>query len=202
MARTATTLTNTANANAVRIEACRMGKCHCGGHCRPELLNPQTNAAYLEAASQDFKAGDFVYLNAGAVTEILEATNAPIAGIALEDASTTTSDPVRIMPINSQDEYIMNVYSGTAGNTDTPSVGLLLGAAYDIVQLTTAEYDGSTSYNAAVMLDTQTDQRVVITGIYEDPTLTSSKQYIRVYVKFLPYAMVSGDPTYLGLQFP
>lgn len=202
MARTATTLNNSANANALKIEACRMGKCHCGGHCRAELLNPQTNAPYLEAASQDFKAGDFVYLNAGAVTEILEATNAPIAGVALQDATATTGSEIRIMPINSQDEYIMNVYSGTAASTDTPSVGLLLGAAYDIVQLTTTEYDASTSYNAAVMLDTQTDQRVVIQDIHELVTLTSSKQYIQVHVKFLPYAMVSGDPTYLGLQFP
>lgn len=202
MARTATSLDNSSNTNSTRFYPCRKGRDHTGSS-PPELLSYDTGNSFLEADSQEFKAGDMVYLNAGAVTQRLLGDNGPIAGFALTDATNVSSGnaQIRIDPVNTRDEYIMNVYSSTAADTDRGSVALLVGATYNLIQMTVTEQDSSTTYCTAVDLDTQTDQRVLITGIYPDPELTSSHQYIRVFVKFLSYGMVSGAPTYQGLQY-
>ncbi len=203
MARTAT-YSITADANTMKFEAPALGKCHCGGTHKPELLSPDTGVPYLEANSQYFKAGDMVYLNSGAVTIVNTGDNVPIAGFALTDATNVSAanTQIRIMPVNCQDEYIMNLCSSSAADSDKTSVALLLGNAYDIALATITNLDASTTYTTVVNTAAQTDARVVITGIVGDSTLTSSSQYIKVYVKFLPFAMVSGDPTYQGLQFP
>lgn len=200
MARVAQTLTNTAT--GMRFKPCKWGRSNFGLNEPPELINRATGLPYLEGNSQEFKAGDMVQLTSGTVTAVLTGDDEPIIGFALTDATNVTSGnaPIRIMPVNSHDEYIMNVYSDTEANTDAASVALLVGNMYNLLQMTVTETDGSTTYCTAVDLDAQTDQRVLITGIVEDPELTPSSTYIRVYVKFLPVFYESGVPSHQGLQ--
>ncbi len=190
------------NANACPLKPCRWGRSNFGLNEPPELINRATGLPYLEGNSQEFKAGDMVQLTNGAVTAVLTGDDEPIIGFALTDATNVTSGnaPIRIMPVNSHDEYIMHVYSATAANTDKNSVALLVGGMYNLAQATIVNYDGSTTYCTVVNIDSQTDQRVLITGIVEDPSLTSSSQYIPVYVKFLPVFYESGVPSHQGLQ--
>jgi hypothetical protein len=166
----------------------------------PELINPATRRPFLEAASQDFKAGDMVYLNAGAVTERLTGDDGPIAGYALVDATGTTGSEIRIMPANSHDEYLMTVFDDTAADTDPASVALLIGGMYNLQTMTVTETDSSISYGTGVDLDAQDNARVLITGIVEVPELKSTSQYIYVYVKHLPVFYESGVPSHQGLQ--
>jgi hypothetical protein len=204
MARTATTLTNTAS--GIPFKPCARAS---GGNLSApgELINSYTGVGFLEANSQFFKAGDMVYLNAGAVTEVLTAGIGAIAGFALTDATNVTSGnaAIRIMPVNTEDTYVMNVYSGTEGNTNWDNIMTTnIGGAYNIIQLTVTEADGSTVYCSAVDIDTTTAPRVRIVGVDVTPemqTAPSTKSYIRVKVKFQPGVYVDSTHYYANCQF-
>lgn len=200
MARTPTAYT--ATANTMRFYPCELVRKMGAIENSVELLSPNTGVPYLEANSQDFKAGDVVYLNAGAVTEVAAAATTVIAGIAKTSATnvTTGNAQIRIEPVNATDEYVMNVYDATPADADLASVALLVGTAYELMQVTVTNTDASITYCTAVNLDATTAPRVVITGIHKVPELLSSSQMIRVRVKFLP--VVTGATSYQGLQFP
>ena len=202
MSRTATTLDNSSNSAAMRFKSCAYSR-SAGGNPPPGLLvNTYTGVPYLEANSQEFKAGDMVYLNAGAVTQRLTAGTGVIAGFALTDATnvTTGNAQIDIMPVNDIDEYEMNVYASSAADTDKQSVALLVGGLYDLAQFTVANYDGSTTYCTAINLSSTTIPRVKIIDIVESADLTSSSQYIRVRCRFLSNIQTAANAVYNGLQ--
>jgi len=203
VARTATALTNsTAGIPFAPISrACSGSALSAEG----ELIDSYTGLPYLEADSQFFKAGDMVYLNAGAVTAVLTDDTVAMIGFALTDATNVTSGniPIRIMPVNTQDEYIMNIYSGTVGNTNWADiVTTCMGNCYNLLQMTVTEVDGSTTYCTAVNIDSQAAGRVRIVGAEITPSLTSTSAYIRARVKFEPCIYYSTTATnfYRNLQ--
>lgn len=59
-----------------------------------KLISPAKIEYYPEAASQSFKKGEFVYLVSGKVTVITASSR--IAGMALQDASTTTDTAIAV----------------------------------------------------------------------------------------------------------
>jgi hypothetical protein len=169
-----------------------------------EVINPVTGLPYLEADSQEFKAGDMVYLNGGAVTQVLTAGQLPILGFAMTNATNVTSGniPIRVMPVVAGDVYAMNIWSGTEGNTNPDDIALLVGKYVNLRQVTVTEQDGSTTYCTAIDIDTQTIARVLIVGIEKINETVATSTYIRALVKFSPSIMVTGlTPTYTGLQF-
>jgi hypothetical protein len=202
MSRTATAVSNTAT--GLRFRPCEFVSSPYGYNPPAEIVNPSTMATFKEANSQEFKAGDMVYLNAGAVTQILTAGTGAIAGFALNDATnvTTGNAGIRVQPVYPGLVYAMNVWSSTESGTDAESVGLLVGGIYNLMQFTVTETDGSTTYCTGVNLDAATAARVVIVGLQKTPDLASTSTYVRALVKFLPYLAASGSATnfYRGTQ--
>ena len=91
-----------------------------------------------EATSQSFKAGQFVYFNSGAVTVSADG-DVPVAGIALKDATNTSSAsavveiPVQlIMP---EDEVLIQVSTG--GTLEAANTTCKPGIAYDLETVST-----------------------------------------------------------------
>ncbi len=171
---------------------------------RSELINPYTGLPYLEANSQAFKAGDLVYLNAGAVTAITDDGTGTMEcmGIALTDATNVTSGnaQIRVQPIDSKTILSMNVFDDTEADTNADNIAALVGQMYNVVMMTVTETDGTTSNCAAVDLDAQSAARVRIVGIDTDPGMPAltgaNSTYIRALVKFEPYIFVTGGTTF------
>jgi len=172
----------------------------------PELLNPYTGVPYLEANSQSFKAGDFVYLNAGAVTAITDDGTGTevVAGMALTNGSnvTTGNTQIRIMPIYPGVEYIMSLYAASAASTNPDDAAKLVGKVLNVIAMTVTQPDASTMYCAAVNADAQTQARVVVTGVDMDPDNLRdvTNTYTRVKVKFPPYRYTSGTATAFNIN--
>ena len=92
---------------------------------------PQILHGNLEANSQSFKAGHFVYLNAGAVT-YYPGGDVPIAGIALKDATTVSSGNIEIpvQVIGPNDEVLVQV--ATASDVvEAADTTCVVNVAYD-----------------------------------------------------------------------
>ena len=92
---------------------------------------PRILQGNLEANSQTFKAGHFVYLNSGAVT-YYPGGDIPVAGVALKDATNVTSGNIAI-PILAL-EPGMEVYIQTATSGDVLedcNTTCVVGVAYD-----------------------------------------------------------------------
>ncbi len=196
MSRTAT-FSITADANSATFRGCVWGRGQ-GGFPPGPLKNEYTGLPYLEANSQEFVANDMVFLDSGAVTQRLTAGTGPIMGFATTSATnvTTGNAQIGITPVIGGEEYIMNVASSTPANTDKESVALLVGKACNLAQ---AAVTGTQTWSGTVVdLDTASVPRVVITGLVNDPSITSSTQYIPVYVKFL--RTIPGATAYQGLQ--
>ena len=93
---------------------------------------PQILHGYLEADSQTFKAGQFVYINAGAVTVAADG-DVPVMGIALADATNSASASVTnatipVQVIGPDDEVLIQVCTSggvleAANTTCTPGLG-------------------------------------------------------------------------------
>lgn len=71
-----------------------------------------------EAASQSFKAGQFVYLNSGALTVCADDATA-IWGMAIADASGTTGALCPVIRADAVAEFVMNVYHQTPASAVT-----------------------------------------------------------------------------------
>lgn len=202
MARTPVSITNLST--GVKFRSIELVHIATGVYSSDELRNAITGVPYLEAASQDFKAGDMVYLNSGAVTEVLTAGTGLLTGFALEDASGVTSAQRRVMPVYCHHIYAMNVYHPTTPSTNTlvSTVATAnIGGLYNIQTATVTETDGSTVYCSVVDLNASTAARVQIVGIQQTEGLVSTNTYPRVLVKFLPIFNVSGTATSQNLQF-
>ena len=90
---------------------------------------PQILHGYTEAASQAFKAGQFVYVNAGAVTVAADG-DVPVMGIALADATNASpgAATIPIQVIGPDDEVLIQVCNASgvlqaANTTCTPGLG-------------------------------------------------------------------------------
>ena len=92
---------------------------------------PQILHGNLEANSQSFKAGHFVYLNAGAVT-YYPGGDTPIAGIALADATTVSSGNIEIpvQVIGPNDEILIQVAT-SADVVEDCDTTCVVNVAYD-----------------------------------------------------------------------
>lgn len=88
---------------------------------------------YPEAASQTFKKGDPVILSSGKVAIAGNSANlinaATILGFAMEDASGTTDDPVKVLIPSDDTEFVGTLSNGTAGSTWAVTYA---GVAYDL----------------------------------------------------------------------
>jgi len=78
----------------------------------PEILT------FPEAASQSFKAGEFVYLSSGKVTVCADNATT-ILGMATHNASGTTDTDCEIAIANYDTVFEANVYHGTPGSAIT-----------------------------------------------------------------------------------
>ena len=93
---------------------------------------------YKEAGSQSFKAGQFVYLNSGAVTVSADG-DVPVMGIALADATNTSSAsalieiPVQI--IGPEDRVLIQVSTG--GTLEAANTTCKPGIGYDLETVST-----------------------------------------------------------------
>ena len=88
-----------------------------------KLVTPARIEYYPEALSQSFKKGEFVYLVSGKVT-VATATTGKLAGMALQDASTTTDTAIAVAIAEEGVLFEMNAYGAVTAVTN---VGLSYG---------------------------------------------------------------------------
>jgi hypothetical protein len=101
---------------------------------------PQILHGYNEgASSQTFKAGQFVYLAAGAVTVSADG-DVPVMGIALADATTTSSASavveIPVQVLSNDDEVLIQVCT-SAGVLEASNTTCTPGKAYDLQTVST-----------------------------------------------------------------
>ncbi|MCD4785363.1 MAG: hypothetical protein K8T10_16210 [Candidatus Eremiobacteraeota bacterium] len=73
---------------------------------------------FPEAASQSFKAGEFVYLVSGKVT-VCASNGTVILGMAVADASGTTDEDCAVYIANGDTVFEANIYHSTVGSAVT-----------------------------------------------------------------------------------
>ena len=116
---------------------------------------PQIVTNSAEANSQSFKAGELVYLNAGAVTVAATGASTLIWGRALTDATTVSTGnitiPVELLTIDC--EIQMKVSSdSTIANFQAANTTCAQGVVYDIVVASNIFFvDSSDTANPAVV---------------------------------------------------
>ena len=93
---------------------------------------PQILHGYLEANSQTFKAGQFVYITSGTVTVSADG-DVPVMGIALADATNVTSlnATIPVQVLGPDDEVLINVCT-SAGVLEAANTTCVPGVAYDL----------------------------------------------------------------------
>ena len=100
---------------------------------------PQITNRYSEANSQSFKAGQFVYFNAGAVTVAADGTVA-VAGIALKDATNVSSSSgnivIPVQLLTPEDEVLIQVCN-VSGTLEAANTTCKPGLSYDIQEVST-----------------------------------------------------------------
>jgi len=98
---------------------------------------PQILHGYTEAASQAFKAGQFVYVNAGAVTVSADG-DVPVMGIALADATNASpgAATIPIQVIGPDDEVLIQVCNAS-GVLQAANTTCKPGIAYDLQTVST-----------------------------------------------------------------
>lgn len=98
---------------------------------------PQILHSYLEANSQSFKAGQFVYVNSGAVTVSADG-DVPVMGIALADATNVSSGniAVAVQVLGPDDEVLIQVCN-VSGSLEASNTTCRPGVAYDLQTVST-----------------------------------------------------------------
>lgn len=92
---------------------------------------PQITSRHLEANSQSFKAGEFVYFNSGAVT-VAAVGDVPVAGIALTDATNVSTGNITIpVQILGPDDEVEIMVQDGSGSYETANTTCVPGVAYD-----------------------------------------------------------------------
>jgi hypothetical protein len=195
-----TSSTSSTSLLALNAIPCTWARSNTGINEPPELINPGTGRPYLEASTQSWIAGAMVYLNAGAVTEVLTAGDGPIIGFALTSATGTAGAEIRIMPVNCVDEYKMSLWSGTAASTLFTAAGLLVGQCFDLCNVHITNPDSSTFEGTVINADNDDNARVTITGVVEGPNIYTTSTFVHVYVRFLSAMYDDGVPQFRGIQ--
>ena len=118
---------------------------------------PTIEYGHLEANSQTFKAGNFVYLNSGAVTLSADG-DVPVYGIALKDATNVTSGNIEIpiQVIDTGDTVSITVASGDTPQASNTTCAVL--TAYDLnagTTITSMIDSGDTTHPKFVFLAPQ-----------------------------------------------
>ena len=101
---------------------------------------------YLEANAQSFKAGQFVYLNSGAVTVSADG-DVPVMGIALADATNVSASnaTIPVQVIGPDDEVLIQVCS-TSGTLEASNTTCKPGIGYDLQTVSTNLHYIDSSY--------------------------------------------------------
>ena len=159
-----------------------------GGAANPDILDDPN---FLEADSQSFVQGDLVYIASGAVTEWGLSASTAIAGIALTDATNTSSSDnvaIKILKIKETDIF-------EASLDDAVSAITMLGDFH---------YLKTTSAGVWVVDgDEVTNERVKIIGfVYQPEVDTSGNMQMmamgdtdpRVLIKFLNVSAAQNGP--------
>jgi hypothetical protein len=98
----------------------------------PTNAVPQITSRYLEANSQSFKAGEFVYAVSSAIT-VTTAGDKPILGIALADGTSVSSGNVTIpVAIINQDDDVYIQVAASGGTVEAANTTCEAGVAYDV----------------------------------------------------------------------
>ena len=118
----------------------------------PELFNKKLSGGVsghgVEAASQSYVRGNFVYNVSGAITETPEGTNL-ILGIAESDATGVTSAATRYTEIAPDDILVMSVVDGSSSDVDYAVSNLTVGDGYGLEIVSSVHcVDGSDTTNA------------------------------------------------------
>lgn len=145
----------------------------------PARVSPlgKTTIVYIpEAASQSFKKGQFIYLVAGAAT-VLASDATTIYGMALEDASGTTSNYIAVAVANADAMFEMNVTGAVTAIASVGTTKYALTVASNICSI-----DISDSSNDAFIIDS------IITGVGK----AVGDTYGRVVAHVIPAAQQSG----------
>jgi hypothetical protein len=135
-----------------------------------------------EAATQTFKAGDFVYLASNAVTAIVAPSGTyasakadtgtnKIVGMALDDATGTTGSNIRVVLATEDVEFEFNIAHDTTASAITAATQV--GQTMELLnlQLAAGVVDGEgyalpvATRATAVAMDDTTDGDVVITAV-------------------------------------
>ena len=135
-----------------------------------------------EAATQTFKAGDFVYLASNAVTAIVAANTTygsakadtgtnKIVGMALDDATGTTGKDIRVVLATEDVEFEFNIANATTASAITAATQV--GQTMELLNLTlpigTVDGEGYAlpvaTTSTAVAMDDTTDGDVVVTSV-------------------------------------
>ncbi len=135
-----------------------------------------------EAATQSFKAGDLLKIDSSGLLNLAAAAGSNVittdipCGVALEDASGTTSNAVKYAPFTDKVRLRVPVNHGTAASAVTAIT--LLNETYVLKNDATAGW--------SVMIDTSTNGCALITKI--DPEFPIATQYGMVEVQIIQVA--------------
>lgn len=196
---------------------------HTGGLTQPRILNPlgganATSGDFLEIASGTFLENDFVFIvNTVATAQAtidfcdVQDTTQALAGIALEAttaAATGTRYP-KVMVIDTEQEYLMNIYHATEANTTKAMAKGLIGYSCNLGHATFAFGTDATFktqgtlYVPVLDIAVHDTERVTIVGVPDLPDVSSTDTGVPVIVRFLNAIVdVSTGHAYRGLQFP
>lgn len=140
---------------------------------KPVIHNPEKARVVKipEAATQSFKAGEFVYLASGKATACASDATA-ISHFALEDASGTTDNEILAVQVSPDLEFEMCVYHSTAGSAVTAITQV--GTKYALLVSSNMHY---------VDIEDETNLAFQVQKL--SPKDTVGDQYGRVIVKVL-----------------
>lgn len=154
---------------------------------------PANIKTYPEAASQSFKAGDYVDLSSGKVEVAFAASGtyssadmdgATILGMAINDATGTTDSPVKVVIADDRTEFLVPVVHATPASAVTAVTQHNMSC--DLAHYTLS---GVTSWGAAID-DTAGTNTVRIVDL--DDSYPVGEQYGRVWIKVLVAARTLG----------
>jgi len=168
-------------------------RCNSNIHKEPEFVGGPEHLHWKETASQTFKIGDLVYLDASLGTVSICTTtgvqlNSAILGQARKNATGVTGDPVHIAVIRPDEKFIMNVWHVTAGSAITAQSqlgtvrGIILNSSKWHVDINNS-VEGSANALARVQIVDFPDQGP------NGAKNTIGDTYGWVTVKFLPFSL-------------
>jgi len=130
--------------------------------------------SFPEASGQTYKAGALVYLDAtnGRITIDTDSTTL-IAGVVLEDASTTTSTSQKVQIVRPGDRMNFTCYSASSA-AETAASGFKAGFTYDIEEVSGVSYAELGSEHAT------TEELIFIQPVYDSLGVSTNRGIFQV----------------------